>query len=256
MIAILLFSQFSLADSLYTHGYYELARVEYKRQFFFYPELKTDQHARFNFGLSLLKNDDVRGIQELNRMITDFPELEPELNVSMAQYYMKVGNYYQARNVLSKTEEHDVLGFVYLLNDQFTDAHNIFMKTGNEALAREINAYIQKPKKSRGTAAFLSSICPGAGEIYAGNIRLGIMDFFLNLGSGYLIYNAMKQKKYVDAALVFTFLFQRFYFGSISNAQKSVIEKNGIERQQWLSKVKDTYFSPQDTVVRDINLDY
>ncbi|KPJ71911.1 hypothetical protein AMJ52_08120 [candidate division TA06 bacterium DG_78] len=242
MIALLLFSQFSLADSLYTHGYYDLAQIEYKRIFFFYPKLKNKPEARFNFATSLLNNGDSRGIQELQLMKNDFPERTHEINKSLAHYYIKKGDYYQARTLLAKTEEKDLLGFVYLLNGQYDDARTLFLENGNQALAQEIVSYMRKPKKSKETATLLSFVCPGAGEIYAGNIKLGVMDFLLNCGSGYLIYNAMKQKKYVDAALVFTFLFQRFYLGSIYNAQKSVIERNEIERQQWLEYVKNRYY--------------
>lgn len=256
MIIIILFSQFSLADSLYENSYYELAQIEYKREFFFCPGLKDNPKKRLNFALSLLNSDDFRGIKELNSMIIDFPDLAPGLNLSMAKYHIKTGNYYQANELLAQSEEKNLLGFVYLLNDRFSDAQNLFIENGNYVLAQEINAYMQKPKKSRKTAALLSFLCPGSGEIYAGNIKGGIMDFLLNFGSGYLIYNAMKQKKYVDAALVFTFLFPRFYLGSIYNAQKSVMQRNEIDRQQWLSQIKDTYFPFKDTVVTDLDLNY
>jgi TM2 domain-containing membrane protein YozV len=242
MIVLLLFSQFSLADSLYTHGYYDLAHVEYRRIFFFYPELKNTPDARFNCAMSLLSSGDRRGIEELQLMKNDFPERTQEINKSLAHYYIESGNYYQAGKLLTHTEEKKLLGFVYLLNGQYDDAHALFLKNSNQSLAQEIVMYMQKPKKSRETATLLSFICPGAGEIYAGNIKLGVMDFLLNCASGYLVYNAMKQKKYVDAALVFTFLFQRFYLGSIYNAQKTVIERNEIERQQWLEHIKTTYY--------------
>jgi hypothetical protein len=242
MIVLLLFSQFSLADSLYTRGYYDLAHIEYKRIFFFYPELKNTPDARFNCAMSLLNSGDSRGIKELQSMKNDFPERTQEINKSLAHYYIKSGDYYQASKLLTHTEEKELLGFVYLLNGQYNDAHALFLENSNQSLAQEIAMYMQKPKKSRETATFLSFICPGAGEIYAGNIKLGVMDFLLNLGSGYLVYNAMRQKKYIDATLAFTFLFQRFYFGSIYNAQKSVIEKNELERQKWLEHIQNTYY--------------
>jgi hypothetical protein len=242
MIVLLLFSQFSLADSLYTHGYYDLAHIEYRRVFFFYPELKNTPDARFNCAMSLLNSGDTRGIEELQLVKNDFPGCVQEINNNLAHYYIESGNYYQAGTLLAHTEEKGLLGFVYLLNGQYNDAHALFLENGNQSLVQEIVLYMRKPKKSRETATLLSFICPGAGEIYAGNIKLGIMDFLLNLGSGYLVYNALKQKKYVDATLAFTFLFQRFYFGSIYNAQKSVIERNELERQKWLEHIENTYY--------------
>ena len=42
---------------------------------------------------------------------------------------------------------------------------------------------------------------------------------------------AIKKKKYVDAVLIFNFLLQRFYLGSLYNARKSVETTNKRNRQ-------------------------
>lgn len=253
LIPILFFSQFSLADSLFAKNHYDLAQVEYKREFFFYPELKTNQEKRLNFGISLIKSDDLKGLREFNNIINDFPDLEPEVKIKMAKCYLNLGDYYQACDLLNQTDltemqagEKKLLGFTYLLNDKLSSARDLFITTNDYEIANEINAYINQPKKSMRTAALLSLICPGAGEVYGGNIKLGIMDFLLNFSSGYFLYNAIKQKKYVDAALVFNFLFQRFYLGSIHNAQKSVEQKNREHRQKWLKHMQNKHFQDID----------
>ncbi len=142
-----------------------------------------------------------------------------------------------------------MLGFTYLLDDKLFSARDLFITTGDYEISNEINAYISQPQKSMRTATLLSLVCPGAGDVYAGNIKLGIMDFLLNFGSGYLMYNAIKQKKYVDAILVFNFLFQRFYLGSIHNAQKSVEQRNREHRQKWLKHMQNKHF-------QDIDINY
>jgi len=245
MIVILMFCQFSLADSLYAHGYYDLAAIEYKRVFFFYPELKNNQHRRLNFAISLLKIDELKGLQELNNILDDFAHLEPELKITMAKQYINLENYYQAARVLSQTEEKNLLGYTYLLNNKLSSARNLYVANGSYELAKRIDEYMRQPMKSTRTAVLLSFICPGAGEIYAGNIKLGVMDFLLNLGSGYLFYNAMRQKKYVDAILIFNFLFHRFYLGSIYNAQKSAVQWNENCKEKWLNELKNKYFQPK-----------
>lgn len=243
MIALLLFSQFSLADSLYENGYYELAHIEYERIFFSNPKLKMNPDKRLNNTDALLQFNNAQGIEALQLMKPDFPELEPELNIKMARGFIKRGDYYQARALLKQTEEKKLLGLTYLLDDHPLLAHDVFLNSGDHEIAQEIQLYIRKPKKSPETAVLLSIICPGAGEIYAGNTRLGIMDFLLNLGSGYLMYNALRQKKYVDATLVFTFLFQRFYRGSIYNAQRSALAENEKQRQTWLEHIYYKHFA-------------
>lgn len=249
LIAFFAFSQLSLADSLYINGYYDLAQIEYKREFFFYPDLKTDCHKRLKFAISLMKNDESKGIKEFNDIINDFPDVEPEIKIKMAKCYLNLGGYYQASELLFQTDEKKLLGLTYLLDDKFFSARELFITTGDYEIANEINTYINQPKKSIRTATLLSFVCPGTGEIYAGNIKLGIKDFLLNLGSGYLLYNAIKQKKYVDALLVFNLLFHRFYLGSIYNAQKSVEQWNEKHKQRWLNEIRNKYFE-------DIDLNY
>ncbi len=249
LIPLLFFSQFSLADSLFAKNHYDLARIEYKREFFFYPELKTNQEKRLNFGISLIKSDDLKGLREFNNIINDFPDLEPEVKIKMAKCYLDLGDFYQACDLLNQTDEKKLLGFTYLLDDKLFSARDLFITTGDYEISNEINAYISQPQKSMRTATLLSLVCPGAGDVYAGNIKLGIMDFLLNFGSGYLMYNAIKQKKYVDAILVFNFLFQRFYLGSIHNAQKSVEQRNKEHRQKWLKHMQNKHF-------QDIDINY
>ena len=249
LIPLLFFSQFSLADSLFAKNHYDLAQIEYKREFFFYPELKTNQEKRLNFGISLIKSDDLKGLREFNNIINDFSDLEPEVKIKMAKCYLNLGDYYQACDLLNQTDEKKLLGFTYLLDDKLFSARDLFITTNDYEISNEINAYISQPQKSMRTATLLSLVCPGAGDVYAGNIKLGIMDFLLNFGSGYLMYNAIKQKKYVDAILVFNFLFQRFYLGSIHNAQKSVEQKNREHRQKWLKQMQNKYF-------QDIDINY
>ncbi len=249
LIPLLFFSQFSLADSLFAKNHYDLARIEYKREFFFYPELKTNQEKRLNFGISLIKSDDLKGLREFNNIINDFSDLEPEVKIKMAKCYLDLGDFYQACDLLNQTDEKKLLGFTYLLDDKLFSARDLFITTGDYEISNEINAYISQPQKSMRTATLLSLVCPGAGDVYAGNIKLGIMDFLLNFGSGYLMYNAIKQKKYVDAILVFNFLFQRFYLGSIHNAQKSVEQRNREHRQKWLKHMQNKHF-------QDIDINY
>jgi len=249
LIPLLFFSQFSLADSLFAKNHYDLAQTEYKREFFFYPALKTNQEKRLNFGISLIQSDDLKGLREFNNIINDFPDLEPEVKIKMAKCYLNLGDYYQACDLLNQTDEKKLLGFTYLLDDKLFSARDLFITTGDYEISNEINAYISQPQKSMRTATLLSLVCPGAGDVYAGNIKLGIMDFLLNFSSGYLMYNAIKQKKYVDAILVFNFLFQRFYLGSIHNAQKSVEQRNREHRQKWLKQMQNKHF-------QDIDINY
>jgi len=250
VILFVLISHLSFADSLYEHGYFEEARVEYLRTFFFYPELRQNVETRMRYAISVLNRDQSKGISELHKLINEFPDLPSSLRVEIAKQFIKTQRYYLAVDLLSTTEEKKLLGLVYLLDGQLSDARTNFAESGDHEIVSLIDKHLQHPKKSERTAALLSLFVPGAGDIYAGNPGLGIRDFILNLGSGYLFYNALRQHKYVDATLVFVFLVNRFYLGSLHNAVESAIRFNEKRHQEWLEHIIDTYFPAVDTQIR------
>jgi len=243
MISLIFFliSQSNLAESLYSNSYYGLTTIEYKRLFYFYPQLYTDKNLRLHYATSLLKCNSIKGIAEFQKIAEDFPDIGPRTKLTMAKYYIRVEYYSEAANILSETDEKKLLGYVYLLNNNLYDARNNFDLIGEYGLVGEINNYLKKPKKSITTATLLSFVCPGAGEIYAGNIKSGVIDFLLNFGTGFLFYNAVKEKRYIDAGLIFGFLFNRFYIGSMRNAQKFAYEWNEENRKEWLENLKNKY---------------
>lgn len=241
LIILALCSQFTLADSLYARGYYEEARIEYSRVFFSYPRSRENIEARMRHAISLLKKDEARGISEIMKLVNEFPELPDETRREIAEQYIDAGIYYPAIDILRGTGEKELLGTAYLLDGQYAHARSVFQEQGNTEVVVLIDDYLQHPEKSERTAALLSLFLPGAGEVYAGNHLQGSRDFLMNLGSGYLLYNALRQQKYVDAMLVFVFLLNRFYLGSIYNAQKSVIEHNDKKRRELLDAIQQTH---------------
>lgn len=242
-IVIALFHQLALADSLHANGYHETARIEYMRAFLFHPELRQEPGPRLRYAISLLNMDETKGINELNSIVDDFPELPDSIKAEIAHLYVQVNRHYLAINLLGDTEERKLLGLIYLLDDQLSNARNTFAETGDYEMAGQIDVFIKGPQKSEKTAVLLSLFLPGLGQTYAGNVSQGAMDFSLNLGSAYLFYNALRQHKYVDAGLVFFFLLNRFYMGSLHNAQESAFEYNKKQHEEWLNTMLKRYFS-------------
>lgn len=242
MIVLALCAQLALADSLYAHGYFEAARVEYLRGFFFYPELRQHAEPRLNYAISVLSANESQGIAELIGIANDFPELQTDITNRIAAQYIRIGRYYLAINLLRNGGDRRMLGLAYLLDDQWLQARNTFLQEGDYVIAADIDAIMRTPVKSEKTALILSLVLPGAGQIYASDIRQGSMDFLINTGSGYLFYNALKQHKFVDASLVFFFLINRFYMGSLHNAQNSAQAYNENQRKAWLDAFLQAHF--------------
>jgi hypothetical protein len=243
---LLIFAQFTLADSLYNHHHYDLAYIEYERTFFFYPELQATPQKWVQYAISLFHSDQYRGIREFHDILQNRPDLASELKIDIARCYLDSGYAHEASGLFIQTDEKKLLGYTFLFDNRLYSARDVFSLSEDSVIVQEINTYFEMPKKSPRTAALLSLICPGAGEIYGGNTKLGIQDFLLNLGSGFLLYNAMRKKKYVDAVLIFSLFFNRFYIGSIHNAQESAQKTNEKSREIWFNHIKTMYFTDLD----------
>ncbi|MEO0185574.1 MAG: hypothetical protein ABIL20_07230 [candidate division WOR-3 bacterium] len=238
----LIFCQFALAESLFSHNVYDLAVVEYKRLFFFDSTTRKDFRLRLHYTIACVNQDFYKGYEETDRFMKDFPEIGNESRLMLSRVLIKNGIYGMAIEILRPTQEYRLLGFSYLYNHQYINALREFQNV-DEEIVREVEKLIKRPEKSITKAMLLSAILPGSGEIYAGNIKQGLQDFILTSLSGFLLYNSIKNKKYVDAGLVFSFLFNRFYFGSISNAGSIVRNYNEKLEEKWLHSITAKYYS-------------
>ncbi|UCD20007.1 MAG: hypothetical protein JSU64_02400 [candidate division WOR-3 bacterium] len=243
-------AQLPLADSLFAHGYLEAARIEYLRGFFFHPELKRAIEPRLNYAITVLSADESEGIAELIGIVDSFPELPPAIVNRIAVEYIRAGRYYLAINLLNAGSDRKMLGLALLLDDQLIEARNTFVRNEDHVIAAEIDSFLCLPARSEKTALLLSLFLPGSGQVYASDVRQGLVDFLINIGSAYLLYNAFDQKKYVDASLVFFFLINRFYLGSLHNAQKAANEYNESRRREWLNHFLDSHFDSLELNVR------
>jgi hypothetical protein len=226
----------SLADSLFNSGFYELARIEYKREFYFRPEFMDRRDKRLNYALSLCYSDQDISYFELQHFHNDFEPLNIQEKKALANSYMYIGDHYTAKELLKSSDEYRLLAYTYILDHEWQKARELLCQKKEFLLTDVIDRYLgQKPRRA-GTAMFFSAFCPGAGEIYAGDINTGVKAFLVNAGSGLLLYNAIARKKYIDAALIFNFLFQRFYFGSIFNAKRLVLEYNDRLENEYINE--------------------
>lgn len=248
LLFLAIFAQFTLADSLFARGYYDAARIEYERTFFFHPETEKEIIPRLNHARALLEVHEAGGIEALSRIVNEFPDIPADIMNEIARQYIRSARYYLAIELLRDGGDVKILGLAYLLDGQLIRARDIFLKNGYEELAAEIDDFLLSPKKSERTALLLSLFLPGAGQAYAADPRSATRDIVTNLGSGYLLYNALVQAKYVDASLVFFFLVNRFYIGSLSNAQKACRDYNERAWQEWEQRLIHTYFRDLEAV--------
>jgi hypothetical protein len=135
-------------------------------------------------------------------------------------------------------------GWAYLEAGDYTQASAEFRKAGDDSLAAAAAVLTKRDKslrlKNPVTARWLSLI-PGLGEAYAGRPLFGLWAFMVNAGDTYLIVNAILQKHYLDAILVYTFLWQRFYSGSMANADRFAKEYNERKIAETLGPIREGF---------------
>ncbi len=253
MILFFLLGQFALADTFFREGWYDLAVIEYQRAFFFHPESLVQVPRRLNLAQAMLWVHPDKGIADLTRLAEDEPAVKSRVHAIMGDYFLSREDYPAAAVWLAAAEKPKSLGYALLHLRRLDQVRAVFSSADDQILTAEIDQVQKQPRLSPGTAMVLSLICPGAGEIYAGRIGLGLTDFLANAGTGYLLYNALKKKKYVDAGLIMTFLFNRFYFGSLRNARLAAEQANEKKYNRWLNAVKQKYFKDLPAGKGEIN---
>ncbi len=214
-----------LADSLYAYGSFDAAALEYKRSIYlssFDTTASVDSLlTRLKLSLALYRNN------ERNEADAILYSLEgPTVRMVRAVLLIEEGNpYLAARAVDSATCEtfgapaYRLRGWAYMEAHEFKKASEEFCKAGEDSLAVLVAELAEIKLKNPRTARLLS-IIPGLGEAYVGRPLFALWALAINAGDTYLIINAILKQRYVDALLVYTFLWQRFYAGSMANADR------------------------------------
>ena len=211
-MALILLIKISIGQVAFEAGEYRLAELELRRELFAGKGLTREESLML--GTCYLKdNNYLRGSRILKEII-------PEGNYTIARYYLATGNYQGAEVELRDLmlSDHsdsikEMLGLALLLNGEIEEAKDFIDLEGVK---------FKNPK----TAALLSTIIPGAGEIYGGKPFLGILDLTVNGVTDYLLFRSITQKEFLDATIILYFLFFRFYNGSRGNAYLAAVEHN------------------------------
>lgn len=129
------------------------------------------------------------------------------------------------------------MGLSYFQIDELPTAQEYFLKTASsDSAKKEINKlfteYHSKKIKSPSKARTLSSITPGLGQLYAGDIKNAFNSALLTSALGILFIYTGINYGYLDAVLSVLPWLQRYYLGGIKKA--------GIIVQEKEQKRKDT----------------
>ncbi len=220
---------FSFADSLYCQGDYARAITEYKRMLF--AQTVETSCAFHRIGMSYKRSGKYDESIEYLRQAFDAspPEsLEVELSLELADAYLRISEYPMARLELEgidKPRATRLYAVSYLLEGDFKKAEKHLDSPDGElgTIARE-GERLRFLNENR--MVILSALLPGSGQLLSGHLGDGLLAFVLTASSGFFLYDALRDKRYLDASLIFGQLFSRFYMGNIRNTHRLATEEN------------------------------
>lgn len=230
----------TIADSLYTQKDYYNAATEYERFIFHYSA--SDDSMLDNIRLRLATcyfytNEFIRAEKITKQISAQHSDLFEDATLLQAQYYIRDNQMFKAKLELSdliffsKNQEKQhkayiLLGYIALQEREVKEAAKYFNLTQDTVLVQAVKEMLQVPKKNTALSQIMSSVIPGSGEIYCGKYGWGLLSLLVNTATIYGTINCYKNKQYLDASLIFTLFFTRFYNGSRNNARDFAVAYN------------------------------
>jgi len=264
------------ADSLFSMGEFDAAQQEYQIIGWLYPMTRTDDYAKYQRALALIKagkfkaaehvlgklaltttENDVayrakllsalavmmhagveNGIYVLDELNRDFPENRFETLFWRGWFHLLAGNLKRACE-----------DFSYVAN---SSVRNPFYASRAYGIKRWLDLHSKEfDARSPFLARWLSGIIPGLGQIYAGNIAGGLNSALINGVLGYLTISPLIKGYITESAFVFVMGWSRYYFGGMTNAQKDAEMFNEKSWRQAVTMLMETFLANGNTLSED-----
>lgn len=240
-------SPLSLGRHFTAQGSYDAAITEYKRFLFFHPEDRRVGAVYYNIALAYraqgLWTEAIAAFRAATHLATD-AETKSGYQLELAVTLIAVQDYDLARLELIKVTMQVpsaqlyrrvlfLQAVAYIYQFRWEEARESLRNyTTDERLDMLFEATTDMPRKSARLARVLSTIFPGAGQVYVGDWRDGLNALLLNGALGFLTVDAVLDGHYVDAALFGVFIFWRYYRGNTFRAEQGAERFNQQESRQ------------------------
>ena len=240
-------SPLSLGKYLFAQGNYDAAITEYKRYLFFHPDDPGVGGVYYNIGVAYrsqgLWTEAVTALRAATHLTTD-DAAKSEYQLELAVTLIAAQDYDLARLELIKVTMRTPSVQLYrralflqavasIYQFRWEDARESLRNyTTDEKLDMLLEAATNMPLKSARLARVLSTIFPGAGQVYADDWRSGVNALLLNGALGFLGVDAVLDGYYVDAGLWGVFIFWRYYRGNTFRAGQTAERFNQQESRK------------------------
>ena len=234
-------SPLSLGSHFYQLGNYDAAITEYKRFLLFHPDDPRAAKTYRNIGIAYREQehwgDAVAAMRTAVQHASDREE-KSKYQLELAVILIANQDYDLGRLELIKARMRNPSAQVHrraFFLEAVAFIYQFRWKEAREALTdytrdAELDTLfanaVDAPQKSPRLAKVLSTIIPGAGQVYTGDWRNGLNALALNAVLGYLTVDAALEQHYVDAALWGGLIFSRYYRGNIFRADEAVKHYN------------------------------
>lgn len=249
----------AFADHLYGQKDYYRAITEYKRFLFLEPLGADAVTAEYQIGMSYLRGEKLETAVQVFSDLADRHIKEAigrQALLMTAEAYAKLNQHREAQDSLEKclqrypeNPDNDAvrmeIGWHLLCQGETALAREAFLRCGAESPLRsqaekmiaETSGYDALPLTSPVLAGSLSAVLPGAGQLYVGRPRDGVVAFLVN---GVLILAAAEafDKNQNFAGSVFALLDVSWYAGNIYNAVNGAHKVNRSRKQDFLDEVE------------------
>lgn len=254
--------QYRYAEQLFGSDDYQAARRAYKRFLFDQP----DTHLRDAADYRIAESYYHQNLPELaERRFREFSVTHPNSplrfrsQLMLGQLHFDAEKYALARTMLfellnrSKDVEvigaaHYLRGWCYVHTSDWNKAITEFRRSD----ASEVNPPERKKArqladtllnetplslKSPEMAGWLSTIIPGSGQLYTGNLKEGIFAAAVTGTFIYLAADAVRERRYVDCVGI-SFVGWHFYWRNRTNARRLASEYNEQREQEFIEILK------------------
>ena len=250
------------AEQLFESGDYQAARRAYKRLLFYHPDTSLRDTADYRVAQSYYHQN----LPELaERHFREFSALHPnsplrfQSQLMLGQLHFDAEKYALARTMLfellnrSKDVEiiaaaHYLRGWCYVHTSDWNKAITEFRRADAAEInrperekARQLADTVLNETpltlKSLEIAGWLSTIIPGSGQLYTGNVKEGIFAAAVTGTFIYLAADAVRERRYVDCAGI-SLVGWHFYWGNRTDARRLATEYNEQREQEFIEILK------------------
>jgi len=245
---------YQFAEKQFSAGNFQAALIEYQRVVFFDKENKfTDVFLKIANSFYAVNNykKAAENYDIAARAISN-DSLSAEMYFKKSLCYFKLGNYFFALN--------ELLGLQVPASNYFQNKHNLFIAIAwfgigdQESSFQHLSRIVPTDKIPQLEKIFdhfkkiqkrfnpqkvqtMSTILPGFGQFYVGNVSSGLNSVILIGGIAAVTVYIWQTYGFLDAILSMSSWYYRYYSGGTKNAKKLAVEKIAHEKEETYNEI-------------------